>query len=252
MLKNEISVGRRVIFKESLSCHILPGKFGELVDSEVYSKIFSFWKQQWEPVMRSVGKADSLHSDEFLRQFEIIALSYESDVVGVLGLDLFDLDNPIHLSHSYFSWLNEVERKIFHNFGFSFIINQLAVSKLWRGGFGAADLLVGLAVKRMENSPFQRCVCYTRNQKKTDSLAHRWGARPILTGQLVHNEPSTYFEFEKNCYSNTDHPLKTMVEDLWSKAAIQGDINLNKRIPNKNSLNRSIKKGEIYDKDIDL
>lgn len=245
MFNQDIVIGRRLVPIQKLKYYVLPGKFGNLANHTVFSKMFDFWKQQWEPLVRSLSKKSQLDSDEFLRQFEITALVYEDDVVGLLGLDLFDLDNPVHLEHSYFSWLAAENHSVFKNFGLSLVINQLAVSKLWRGEYGIADLLVGLATKRMESGAFQRTICYTRNYRRTDSLAERWGARAILKGQMVHSEPSTYYEFPRDCLMLSNHTLKPVVEILWQEA-------LNKNHMILNAVNINTKKGEIYEANAQL
>lgn len=245
MFTESIVIGRRAISLEKIQYHILPGKFGSLINRPLFSEMFSFWKKQWEPLVKGLAGLSVFKSDDFLRQFEITAISYEGQIVGVLCLDLFDLNNDIHLDHSYFSWLQSNDLRIFQNFGYSLVINQLTVAKLWRGEFGIADLLVGLAVKRMKQSNFDRTICYTRNFRRTNTLAERWGAHAILDDQLVHNEPSTYYEFPKDCFSIVDHPLKGVVDYLWLKGTQNKTI-----ILNEIKLDKTKNEGNKYETEI--
>jgi hypothetical protein len=126
---NEVTViGRRAIDIGKLRYCVLPGKYGSLINRSLYNKMFEFWKKQWEPLVVSISDTPQLHSDEFLRQFEITALIYDDQVIGVMGIDIFDFGNPAHMDHSYFSWLDEKDYAVFKDFGVAFIINNQAVN----------------------------------------------------------------------------------------------------------------------------
>lgn len=239
MSNSNFLLGHRLVNMSDLSYIVLPEKIGSLINSDLYFKIYSFWKTQWEPVLRSVKKIEFLKSDDFLRQFEVNALLYQDNVIGILCLDYFDLNSLAHLEHSYFSWLSYLDYNKFRDCGLSLVINQLAVDPFWRGENGVADLLVGLACKRYSESVFSSMICATRNTRSTNKLAERWSAHILLDDQVVNEEPSTFYRFNKDCYLKTQNSVKIVAERLWHSSNF---INLN-NFYNLNTIN----KGESYE-----
>lgn len=208
---------------------VLSGKEVPKRYQHLHAEMYHFWRKNWESVYREVLNKKSIGSDIFLRQYEVAALLYCKEIVGVFFLDIFDLDSSVTKEHSYFSeypseLLNTLSlRKI----GPCFFINNLAIDPQFRGDFGLSDIMVGLKLKRLEQSLITNIVCYTRNSRRTNEIMYRWSGQVLLKEQVAHGEPSDFFIFNRNSFSESQsHPLFFAVQKLWDQRVHTKNYNL--------------------------
>lgn len=207
----------RFVNTEELQYVILPGKTVSEKYSELYQKLFLFWKKYWQPLYKALDSQYNMSSDLFVRQSEVTGFIYNNEVIALFCMDTFNVASSAHYEHSYFKAyptevidflrLNRINRVI--------VDNQLAVRKEYRGGV-LAELLIGLTLKRLQESSFDYILSYTRNSKKTNEMGYKWGWYPILKNYQAHGESADFVLIEKgNLEKYYLHPLYEQVEQLW-------------------------------------
>lgn len=242
----------RFINTDEIQYVILPGKSVSERYIELYHKLFSFWKKSWQPIYKMLDSHYNMSSDLFTRQSEVTGFFYKSEVIAFFGMDTFNVSCPAHHEHSYFkAYPQEVIEFLRINRIHKVIVdNQLAVKKEYRGG-PLAELLIGLTLKRLQESQFDYILSYTRNSKKTNEMGYKWGWYPILKDHHAHGESADYVLIEKgNLEKYYQHPLCGQVEKLWKNRIHENGFiterNYNESINFKNSISANAVSSE-YD-----
>lgn len=221
---------------EKLQLVILPGKCVSERYLDIYQKGFRFWKKQWLPIYKRLDRNFNEISDAFTRQAENIFLFHNSEAVALFCMDTFNLRFSAHMEHSYFKaypkdLVESLRLNNVHNF---IVANQLAVSKEYRGGT-LAELLIGLTIKRMQESSYNYILSYSRNSTKTNEMAYRWGCTPLLSNQQAHGESADFVLIDKGSLDKyRQHPLAEKIELLWKNRIHQNGF-LNERIYNEST-----------------
>ncbi len=206
---------------QDLSLYILPGKYWGKRLKSIYHQAFSFWHFHWNKAFTEINLQMSSTSEEFCRHDKAIVLVHRDKVVGLALVDRFDLTNPIHRKHNYFSnypeliveKLAQVSRGVItRTFGY------LAIDPEYRKNYALADIILGLAVKEIncESNPFM--ITYTRNTRKTNELTYRLGAKCIGERLLVRGEDSDFVYFDHSSLEVLkQHPQFAVIDRLWEK-----------------------------------
>ncbi len=198
---------------------LLPGKYCGLQHQSIYSDLFKFWQHHWSNAFLEIGVPFSMTSDEFCRHEEVTCLVYKNRIVACALLDYFDLESTVHKAQHYFlNYPEDILNKITAlsaghpvlSFGY------LAVAPEFRGKFRLSDIILGLALVRMNESVSSLMISYTRNTRKTNDLTYRLGAKAIVRGLEIRGEPSDFVYFTGPDNSTLkSHDNYSQIKSLW-------------------------------------
>lgn len=201
---------------------MISGKICDRQHRFIYEEIFKFWHQNWKKAFSEISMGFSESSEEFCRHENIVALLHGETVIGCVLMDRFDLENPVHLRHHYFTnYPPEVLQKlsVLTQGRPAMTVGYLTLQAEYRKLPGLTDTLLGLAVKYFLLSGSEILITYTRNTRKTNDLTFRLGARPLLQGVSVRGEPSDFVYFDKNISPAQfqQNPYISFIEKLWNQ-----------------------------------
>lgn len=164
-------------------------------------KAFHFWRELWTDTLAKVAPGSILHSDEFIRHDEVIALFKEDEPVGLFGLNWYWTQSFIERGLRYWTHYPEwFSQYLGESRALWMSMSYLSVSDRYRRGqtgLPISDWLVGLAVKRFEESDASDLFTYTRNDRKTHELGHRHGGRTLDSQHVVHGIASDVLRFDR-------------------------------------------------------
>ncbi len=211
-------------------CHVSGRYFGSQLN-DFYQEVYHFWKAQWLNAFNEINTEFSNNSEEFCRHSDITALLYKDKVVAITLLDVFDISNSVHTDHKYFSCYPADVLKLAKDLSGGapvFTAGYLAIDPNFRKNYQLADVILGLAVKRLSESPFKIMLTYTRNTRKTHELTYRLGAKSFQQGVKIRGEDSDFVYFDHSSMdlvrNNEAYPL---IEALWQQQIADPLINYN-------------------------
>ena len=183
---------------------------------------YRFWHKHWAQIFKEKRSIPRLTSDHFQRQTEVAALLHQNETVAVFCYDWTDISAPSSIEHSYFDpYPAEVREKLL-GLGIkkAMVLSYLAVDESFRKHNltpSAAEIMIGLAVKRFEHSMFKDIIGYARNPRKTNSILYDFGALPVIKDLVAWDEPSDFIRFNRD-YSITfanKNVHASIVQSLW-------------------------------------
>lgn len=202
-----------------LSCYILSGKYWGWRFKNIYDQAFLFWHSHWAKAFSEINIEFSSTSEEFCRHEQFIALVYQDQIVALAMMDCFNISNPIHRRHSYFSnYPDHILEKIkSHSDGKPVLtFGYLAVDQNFRKNYHLADIVLGVAVKNLVHSSFPLMITYTRNTRRTHELTYRLGATSIERNINVRGEGSDFVFFSKDSLAVVNqHACRDVIQNLW-------------------------------------
>lgn len=207
-------------YKEIQYC-VLPGRYSGSAHRSLYSDLYRFWRVSWAKAFFEINKQVSLPVNEFFRHEEVTCLTYKNSVVACALIGYFDIDNPVHLEHQYFeNYPEEVLHKIksLSNSMPVFTFGYLAIDPTYRKDHMLADIIVGLAVRRIQESENPLMITYTRNSRKTNDLGYRLGAKAIAKNHIANGESSDFIYFDSSSMQTVLHnEAINQINDLWRR-----------------------------------
>lgn len=187
-----------------------------------YERSYEFWAETWRATFAEVDAKAVPHSDPFLRQREISTVFDGDSVAGMMMYDWRDLRLRAHREMSFFQDYPDaaLARLLAEGHGQVMLMGQLAVHPAWRRsrvGPLMADTLVGLCVRRFLASKASVMVAVTRNDRGTQRLGYRFGAKPLAVGHVAHGIGADAIAFYRDCVHDSDEPaIAELVERLWN------------------------------------
>ena len=243
------SLHRRNSFnKDNLQCIISPCK---IFNSDFYDlnyQIYNFWRSSWTKTFSEIDQSFSQTSEEYCRHHKVVSLRYQGEIIACALLDLFDLHSPIHKDHKYFLAYPE---NVFTDFlklsekGPVMTVGYLTVDPRFKLQPFIAQLLSGLVLKYYYSTDVQLLITYTRNTKRVNQLAFRFGGIPLAENLIAFGEPTDFVYFSQLQYQNLKlHPYYDDFYFFWNeRLEIKNDNSLdklNKRRPNNEKNNSTI------------
>jgi len=203
-----------------LRCCVMPGKYFGYENLGLYSSLYSFWHQQWSETFSEIGIPFDQMSEEFCRHEEIVGLLYDDKIAAVVLLDCFNPSSIVHQKHRYFvhypSWVVEKIQSISQGRPV-LTAGYLAVDPAFRG-CSLSDVVLGLGVMRLKESPCDVMITYTRNARGTNQLTYRVGGQAIVQNQMVRGEPSDFVYFDESSPLVLEkNSVYGVIQDLWNR-----------------------------------
>lgn len=224
-VKDRLSFNAKTII--NLQSIVLPGKPTLLKPGYAahYAAAYQLWHDVVCEGLRSENLsevADNLQSDGFVSQDEIHVLFNNDKPVGVFAFSWMDLSFKAtrqqkyfvsNYPHSVIEKLQQCANPIIMTMG------QLAVHPDWRRskiGPCVSELLVGFAVKRLQESPADILLSFSRNNRKTHDLSYRYGAQPIVQNHQSHGIASDILTIHRNdALPSPIEGMQAAVDKLW-------------------------------------
>jgi hypothetical protein len=188
---------------------ILPGKPDRNMPcKQVYESYINFWKEFWQKEMVSAGgDASFVNADDVFRQYAVILLLHNKQIVASMMCTNYDLHAPGTKYAKYFSLFNEVALKRVSSEG-SGIVNTmeyLAVHPDWRKsrlGFPLGPLVVDIGFELGLAMGASVHVGVARVETKVNSLLENFGG--ISLGRVkkvnIDCEIMAVFESKRTSY----------------------------------------------------
>lgn len=218
--------------------------------NEVLFKAYKCWKECWsQAYSKEMGLGDELFSDSFDDKDILTAVMYGGEIASFSTLKVFDLQNPIHLDHSYFSvWpkelieqLKQEQGKIFAtcNFTVSFNYRRHALGVSWK------DLYCAAIAEYVKHSDFLFAVGTPRIEKGVNKSCERTGAVALAKDlpYSIEGQRIDIIRWSKDADNLKDPVLKELVLSM----NIGGSKHQNQKQRNCMYPNYEIERKEIID-----
>ena len=209
---------------------VLPGKYLSQIHRQLYAEIFKFWHKSWSRTFSEIELPFAATSEEFCRHEEVTCLTYKGFVIACALVDYFDISNPVQQNHSYFAnYPVDVLKKV--NLASKnlpvFTFGYLAIDPDFRKQHALADLIVGLAVRRIQESANPLMITYTRNSRKTNDLGYRLGAHVLASNLVVRGESSDFIYFDTASMQTILHNESySIMQKLWDEKIYVPSLNV--------------------------
>lgn len=209
------------ILLEDINCYFFLGKNITLENNAISQAAFLFWKNVLVQALRDDAKEMGVHySDEFMCQ-EIVCIFHKDVVIGLFMFDWYNLSFAAHREHSYFRHYPPFILDQLQHLSHAQVMTMgnLTIAPSWRKsqiGFGASEILLGLATKRFLASPATALITYTRNNRKTHELVYRHGGVPLLQGHMSYGHESDIIAIYRETVKPTSITgIPELVELFW-------------------------------------
>ncbi len=190
---------KRITFNTNeLRCIVSPCKIFNSEYNELSYQIFHFWRHSWTNTFKQIDQDFSQTSEEYCRHHRVVALQYQGEIIACALLDLFDLHSPIHKEHKYFlAYPNSVYSDFIKlaEAGPVMTVGYLTVDPRFKLQPFIAQLLSGLCLLYYYSTETQLLITYTRNTKRVNQLAFRFGGIPIAENLMAFGEPTDFVYF---------------------------------------------------------
>lgn len=215
-----------------LACHVFPGKLTQYSDyNEIYEKTYNFWKSIYEDVYSKSGHISSLNPDNFLLQDDVLALTYDSEVVGCILLSYHLGRLRISTDINYFKgipqeFVDQIRTKISDRF---MLMESLTVHPEWRksqAGVSLAHYLIGFAIHAFKSSRADILVGTPRVDVKVDRILNMFGGKD-LGNFTKSNYPCKTFIFTRESLILNPVEIDTpALKRIWNNRYlhIQGEV----------------------------
>jgi hypothetical protein len=184
------------------SYHVLRPRAVDAGERERIGRAHACWLDTWSAMLRDLDGVELRFDDDFARQDEVGALFCGDECVGVSGYRFVDLSLPWHRRDSYFAaWPQPLLEQIAAVSPRVCIGSNLAVAPSWRGAIRpmrVSEMLLGLAVRRWQESDAQIMVGTMRNDRRMNDISYRMGALPLRTNVLHHHVAVDLVVFTRN------------------------------------------------------
>lgn len=218
---------------------VLPGKYFGNTHAGIYRKLYEFWQWQWTATFNEIGLDFSPTSEEFCRHEEVTCIINNDQIVACALLDYFSIDDIVQSNHHYFNNYPPSVKSIIQRLSQDrpvFTFGFLAIHPDFRKHYCLSDVILGLAIKRVQELTDSILITYTRNTRRTNDLTYRLGAKTIVKDLIVRGEPSDFVYFNETSIESTNrHPLHPQILELWDKKIF---------VQSKNILEKTSTKGK--------
>ncbi len=237
-------ISSQIEIASQLEYFLMPGKYSGIALRKHYAEIFKFWHDQWAHAFAEIDMPFSESSEEFCRHEEVTGIFLNDRVIAIVLLDYFDLANEVHKRHKYFSSyppsvLEELQRLARGKPVFT--SGYLAIDPQFRRDYHMSDIILGLAVKRLRESPSSIMITFTRNTRRTHDLTYRLGSKAIVKDLIVRGEPSDFVYFDRGSLETVEsHVAHPQMAYLWDKKIFIPSANVG-------SFNQTRKEGVPYE-----
>lgn len=185
----------------TLQCYLLPTKEKYCLTHLLphYEKTISFWHHIIQNALReekNIDEANHLSQDIFTQNDEVVVLFDAENLIGLFMFQWIDIKNAeekiiLALEKRFSKKLFEQLRE--EKITYVMLMGQLAVHPDWRKisiGYGISDLLIGFSLCRFLESKAETLLTTTRNNRRTNDLGYRQGAKKFADNGIVLNVPS--------------------------------------------------------------
>lgn len=200
---------------------LTPGK------ESLYESAYQFW---YDTVIEGLQSENLQHhiqhlcSDEFIRQNEIYSLFHNDQPIGLFAFSWLNLNfkatrQQHYLLNNYPGWL--IDQLCDQGQHFIMTMGHLTVHPNWRRhkiGPCVSEILVGFAVKRLLESPALLCLSFSRNNRQTNKLSYRYGAKPLIQNYKAYGIDSDILALYRDSVCECPIPgIQTAVNKLWAE-----------------------------------
>jgi GNAT superfamily N-acetyltransferase len=191
-----------------------------------YERAYAFWHTMWQSTFREVNADVELHSDVFLMHDEASVVLLGDQPVGLMLYDYRDLRVAAHRDISFFTHYPPDTLEALQAQGVCQVMlaGQLTVHPDWRrrrvGPF-MSEALVSLALRRFLSSKADAMIAFTRNDRNTQELAYRRGARPLRQNHSAYGIASDVVAFYPEHVRESPQPqIADAVRRLWQQTRV--------------------------------
>jgi hypothetical protein len=208
---------------ESLEYRVVSGKPSPETDPALHDAVYTFWKQFWSEVYRSVGESGDLSPDDFARQDRIAVFLHEGKVVALHAYTLFDLRFRAQRECSYFArHFADVALRKLEQLGARRVMSMeyIAVSPEWRSkqlGVSLASVIVGLGLRLAETLGVDASISSARMDVGADKICDAFGST-TLAKITAHQRPTALVAFlQGRWHEHGDPEVRRWVSYFWER-----------------------------------
>ena len=182
-----------------LSLIFIAGNQVESQMIESYKEIFSHWQRVWSETFKEVEGSQTLFSDDFTRQDEIMALFYKTTCISICCHRLGNLALPSFKKDSYFkAWSDESIQALAKD-GQSIIIDsQISVDPEHRkleGGIRVIELMTCLSLQHLTQLKVSGITAAARNLRSMNQVFEKFNPVLLEKEVLLHGEETNLYAF---------------------------------------------------------
>lgn len=210
-----------------LHCLVLPakGRYCRTGFLPHYQHCYDFWHHALKKALleeKNIELAKHLSSDGFIEQDQGFFLLDKDQPIGMFMCRWIDLSIKPNRELSAFSTCYPVSTQqqiISQGHDIVMTMGQLAIAHAWRqrqAGFGLSDILFDFIIREFLNSRATLLLTTTRNNRKTNELVMRRGAKKMEDNGLAYGVPSDVMVLDKkDIQPFTPQELADQAAKLW-------------------------------------
>ena len=186
----------------------------------LYEESFKFWQDSWSKTFEELEGNGRVYSDDFCRQNQIGAVTFEGKCVA-LGL-FHELDFTLATSRSdsnFQAWPDQAIQKLIADGPRILVGSNLVVHPDYRGDVGNGlklkDLMLGLMVKTLLATGCDAMSGTARVNRGVDEVAVRYGGTPVSENVKYHGVDVQLIAFYRRRVEKLALFSDIGVENLW-------------------------------------
>lgn len=191
-------------------------------DSEfalIHDATFQHWRKIWQSILKLPANSP-LNSDNFLRQENICALSFQGEVVGMIANSFFPLRLSAYQDHSY---LREFSLEKLHSAasdskGLAMSIEYLSVDERFRKnelGVSLGSILLGISMEMFRSSPAAVVLGTARSKIHVDEMCYKFGFSPCGEMEKFGHPCTLILNTKATLREHDDLTVRRSVRALW-------------------------------------
>jgi hypothetical protein len=170
-------------------------------DRALLHDAYRCWREVWTATFAELDGVDRVHSDDFARQQEFVALFEEGRCIGLVGFRFLDLATEMACEDSYFKiWPEPVIVRARSISRVVCVMSNLTVHPSSRGSLGSTsvkEILTILATNRFAASVCSLALGTMRNNRGMSDLVYRYGATCLVPNAVLHGVSVDLVEFSR-------------------------------------------------------
>jgi len=201
-----------------LRCRIFSAPLRGRKDRDLHS-VYALWTDVWSRTLAEIDPNTILVSDKFSSQDEVVSLFIGDDPVAAGTLKVLDLKHDIDRRDSFFEPLpQDFSDRLLRSHARIMVGGYLTIASSARGfqsGLPTTEVLVGLMVRRFQESGADVLVATMRSDIPAYATAVQLGARIAATTEM-HNVPVVVITAMKSAInSNPNALVDQLIDELW-------------------------------------
>lgn len=217
-------------FLKDLKLHVIATRNPQDANVQKWqNRAYDFWHKLWLNTFNELTGEKQLNSDDFLRQDEYTFLTYKDEIISFHGYTFFNLNSPSHRQHSYFeSYPADALKQLAEmNLNQVMVMGYFSVAPEWRKSADhpwIAEVQAAFAYQRFKESGVDTLITITRNNRKVNEMAARFGSRCLKANLSLHNvEVDLVYTLKSEVKEHSNPFIKNLINKLWRERIVHAD-----------------------------